>query len=114
MRATSPAPDGAGPGSTIPTSDIPASVRAVRPRLLGTLFAAEVAGSTGHSISLAVGSIVAADITGSNTWSGLPVGIAALGAALASHFLSRVMGRRGRRPGLALVGAGDVARMPMA
>jgi MFS family permease len=70
--------------------------------LLGTLFAAEVAGSTGHSISLAVGSIVAADITGSNTWSGLPVGIAALGAALASVFLSRVMARRGRRPGLAL------------
>ena len=97
MRATSPAP-----ADTASASALPPGIAAVRPRLLGTLFAAEVSGSTGHSISLAVGSIVAADITGSNTWSGLPVGVAALGAALASHFLSRVMARRGRRPGLAL------------
>jgi uncharacterized protein (TIGR00255 family) len=50
--------------------------------LIATLLAAQVCGSTGHSISLAVGSIVAADITGTNTWSGLPVATAALGAAL--------------------------------
>jgi MFS family permease len=102
MRATSPTPsaDGSDRGSL--PYELPASVRAVRPRLLGTLFAAQVGGSTGQSISLAIGSIVAADITGNNTWSGLPVGIAALGGALASYFLSRVMVRRGRRPGLAL------------
>ena len=73
-----------------------------RARLLGTLLWAQVLGTTGHSLSLAVGSIVAADITGSNTWSGLPVATAALGAALASLPLSRLMGRFGRRPGLAL------------
>jgi MFS family permease len=73
-----------------------------RPRLLGTLLAAQVCGSTAHSITLAVGSIVAAEITGSNLWSGLPVGTAALGAALSSLWLSRLMARLGRRRGLAL------------
>ena len=73
-----------------------------RRRLLAALLAAQVCGSTGHSISLAVGSVVAAEITGSNTWSGLPVAVAALGAALASLPLARLMGRFGRRPGLVL------------
>jgi MFS family permease len=73
-----------------------------RRRLLAALLAAQVCGSTGHSISLAVGSVVAAEITGSNTWSGLPVAVAALGAALASLPLARLMGRSGRRPGLVL------------
>ena len=80
----------------------PASLSAVRPRLLGTLLAAQICGSTGHSITLAIGSIVAAEITGSNTWSGVPVGMAALGAALSSLWLSRMMARLGRRRGLAL------------
>src|SRR6476659_2360667 len=73
-----------------------------RGRLMATLFAAQVCGSTGHSLTLAVGGIVAADVTGANTWSGLPVAIAALGAALASLPLARLMSRFGRRPGLSL------------
>src|SRR6266851_617637 len=68
-----------------------------------TLFAAQVCGSTGHSMTMAVGSIMAATISGTNTWSGLPVAVAALGAALGSWPLSRLMDRSGlRRPGLAL------------
>jgi MFS family permease len=70
--------------------------------LLATLFAAQVGGSTGHSIAMAVGGIMAAAITGTNAWSGVPVAVGALGAALASWPLSRLMGRVGRRPGLAL------------
>lgn len=73
-----------------------------RARLMATLFAAQVSGSTGHSMSLAVGAIMAAAITGTNTWSGLPVGVGALGAALGSWPLARLMDRTGRRPGLAL------------
>jgi MFS family permease len=69
---------------------------------MAALFAAQVCGSTGHSIVLAVGSIMAATITGTNTWSGLPVAVGALGAALASWPLARLMSRSGRRPGLAL------------
>lgn len=83
-----------------------------RGRLIATLLAAQVCGSTGHSMTLAVGSVLAADITGANTFSGLPVAIAALGAALASLPMGRAMGRFGRRPplaagyGLAVIGAG--------
>ncbi|MBA2449010.1 MAG: MFS transporter [Chloroflexi bacterium] len=86
-------------------SSVPVSALPARGRLMATLLAAQVCGSTGHSISLAVGSIVAADLTGSNTWSGLPVSVGALGAALASVPLARAMGRFGRRPGL-VVGYG--------
>jgi MFS family permease len=69
---------------------------------MGALFVAQVLGSTGHSIGMAVGSIVAASITGTNTWSGLPIAVGALGTALASWPLARLMARSGRRPGLAL------------
>jgi MFS family permease len=75
---------------------------ASRGRLLAVLFAAQVCGSAGHSISLAVGSIMAASITGTNTWSGLPVAVGALGTALASWPLAQLMARSGRRPGLVL------------
>ena len=74
----------------------------VRAKLMATLFVAQVCGSTGHSISLAVGSIMAASITGTNTWSGVPIAVGALGTALASWPLARLMDRAGRRPGLAL------------
>jgi len=79
---------------------------------MATLFAAQVCGSTGHSMSLAVGAIMAASITGTNTWSGMPVAVAALGAALASWPLSRPMQRAGRRPGLA-PGYGPVSYPPL-
>jgi len=74
----------------------------VRAKLMTTLFVAQVCGSTGHSISLAVGSIMAASITGTNTWLGVPIAVGALGTALASWPLARLMDRAGRRPGLAL------------
>lgn len=69
---------------------------------MATLFVAQVCGSTGQSIGMAVGSIVAASITGTNTSSGLPIAVGALGTALASWPLARLMARSGRRPGLAL------------
>jgi len=73
-----------------------------RGRLMTTLFAAQVCGSTGHSIGMAIGGIMAAGITARNTWSGIPIAVGALGTALASWPLSRLMERWGRRPGLAL------------
>jgi len=74
----------------------------VRVKLMATLFVAQVCGSTGHAIALAVGSIMAASITDTNTWSGVPIAVGALGTALASWPLARFMDRAGRRPGLAL------------
>src|SRR5215470_15834190 len=84
------------------TSARVAAVSPGRTKLMATLFVAQVCGSTGQSIVLAVGSILAASITGTNTWSGLPVAVGALGTALASWPLARLMARAGRRPGLAL------------
>jgi MFS family permease len=85
-------------------TSLPSPAAAVPRRgvLLGTLFVAQALGSTGHSIGMAVGGIMAAAITGTNAWSGVPVAVGALGAALASWPLSRLMGRLGRRPGLAI------------
>ncbi len=73
-----------------------------RGRLMAALFAAQVSASAGHSISMAVGGIMAAEITGSNAWTGLPIALGGLGTALASWPLARLMARFGRRPGLAL------------
>ncbi len=73
-----------------------------RTRLMGALFAAQVCGSAGHSIGMAVGGIMAAEITGTNAWTGLPVAVGALGTALASWPLAAFMARAGRRPGLVL------------
>lgn len=74
----------------------------MRVKLMATLFVAQVCGSTGHAIGMAVGSIMAASITGTNTWSGVPIAVGALGTALASWPLARYMDRSGRRRGLAL------------
>jgi MFS family permease len=76
---------------------------------MAALFAAQVFAASGHSMSLAVGGIMAAAITGTNTWSGLPVAVGALGAAVASWPLSALMARTGRRPGLVLGYAVSVA-----
>jgi MFS family permease len=78
----------------------------VRARLLATLFVAQVCGSTGHSISMAIGSIMAAAVTGTNTWSGLPIAVGALGTALASWPLARLMAAQGRRRGGLTLGYG--------
>ena len=86
--------------TSLPTAGSPLRRRRA---LMATLFAAQVCGSTGFSMTMAVGAIMAAAITGTNTWSGLPVAIGSLGTALASYPLSRLMARLGRRrPGLTL------------
>ncbi len=98
--------------STAAFSSLPVTTSWSRGRLMGALFAAQVCASAGHSISMAVGGIMAAEITGTNLWVGLPVATGALGTALASWPLARLMARAGRRPGLAVgyglavVGAG--------
>ena len=87
------------------TSALAAPASWSRARLMGALFAAQVCGSAGHSIGMAVGGIMAAEITGTNAWTGLPVALGALGTALASWPLATFMARAGRRPGL-VVGYG--------
>ena len=73
-----------------------------RRHLTSVLLAAQVFGSTAHSLTLAVGGVVAVEVSGTAATSGLPVSVAALGTAIASLPLSWLMARRGRRSGLAL------------
>jgi len=78
----------------------PRTLDRLRTRTVRTLLASVALGSTGHIAAITVATVVAADLTESSAWSGLPGAVVVLGAAAGSALLSRVMARRGRRVGL--------------
>ena len=71
-------------------------------RTLITLVLTQSLGGVGLTIGIAVAALLAEQITGSAELAGLVQTMQVLGAAVASYFLARLMGRRGRRPGLVL------------
>lgn len=75
--------------------------RAAR-RLSRTVFVSVALGMVALYAAFTAAPLVAEDITGSRTWSGLPGAAAILGTAAGTAGLSAVMSRRGRRPGLVL------------
>lgn len=77
-------------------------VRQVQRRTLWTLVFAQSLGGVGTTLAIAVASILAEQISGSEKLAGLAQTAQVLGAALASFLLAHLMSRRGRRPGLAL------------
>jgi MFS family permease len=77
-------------------------IEQVQRRTLWTLVLAQGLGGLGITIGIAVTAILAADILGSPDLAGLAQTMQVLGAAFASFFLAHLMGKRGRRPGLAL------------
>ena len=74
---------------------------AVQRRTIGTLVAAQAIGAVGITIGIATASLLARDISGSESQAGLAQTFQVLGAAVASFLLARLMSRRGRRVGLA-------------
>ena len=74
----------------------------IQRRTLGTLASTQVLGGVGLAAGIAVGSLLAEDITGSPTYAGLGGTFQVLGSALIAIPVARVMAARGRRPGLAL------------
>jgi MFS family permease len=87
-------------------------VREVQRRTVRTLVASQVLGGLGTTLGVAVAALLAEDVSGSEKLAGLAQTMQVLGAALASFLLARLMGRHGRRPGLAvgyLVGAAGAA-----
>lgn len=81
---------------------------AVQRRTVRTLVIAQAVGAIGITIGIATASLLARDISGSESQAGLAQTFQVLGAAVASYLLARVMARRGRRIGLAagyLIGA---------
>jgi MFS family permease len=72
----------------------------LRRRMIWVLFGVSALGSTGYIAAVTVGTLAAADLTGSARLSGIPAASAVLGTALAASLLSGLMLRIGRRPGL--------------
>ncbi|RYU12467.1 MFS transporter [Nocardioides iriomotensis] len=77
-------------------------VARVQRRTLSVLVVAQSLGGVGITIGIAVASILAEDLSGSESLAGLAQTGQVLGAAVASFLLAHLMGRRGRRPGLVL------------
>jgi MFS family permease len=75
---------------------------ALQRRTLWVLVGAQVLGGAGIGVGAAVSPLLAKDILGGDaTFAGVAFSSLTFGAALASIPLSRIMARRGRRPGLA-------------
>lgn len=77
-------------------------------RTVRTLVVAQAVGATGITIGIATASLLARDISGSESQAGLSQTCQVLGTAIASYLLARVMSAHGRRMGLMtgyLVGA---------
>ena len=72
----------------------------VQRRTVRTLVAAQAVGAIGITIGIATASLLARDISGSESEAGLAQTFQVLGAAVASYYLARLMSRRGRRIGL--------------
>ena len=77
-------------------------IEKVQRRALWTLVTTQSLGGLGITIGIAVAAILAEDILGSPDLAGLAMTMQVLGAAVASMLLAHLMGKRGRRPGLAL------------
>ncbi|WP_308019675.1 MFS transporter [Streptomyces sp. SP2-10] len=101
----------------------PDQSRAVR-RTLKVLVVSQIFGGAGMAAGITVGALLAQDLFGSTSLTGLPVALFTIGAALGAAVLGRVCQRSGRRLGLALgnglaalgsagVAAGAAARWPV-
>ena len=86
--------------------------RDVQRRTLRVLVVAQLFAGIGLASGISVAALLARDLLGGATLSGLPIAVAGVGGALAALPLSRLMARSGRRPGLAagyLTGASGCA-----
>lgn len=81
----------------------------VQRRTVRVLGAAQVASGIGVGAGVAAASLLAEDVSGSASLSGLVGTASVLGAAVTAFVLGRVMSRHGRRPGLVLGWAAGAA-----
>lgn len=98
-EATLPGVDGVR-GATDPAAAPAVGDTRQRRRITAAIFGAVAVGTIGQFAAVTVAPLVAVDLTGSATLSGLPTAALLAGTALGSNLISRVMARRGRRPGL--------------
>jgi MFS family permease len=79
----------------------PATTASLQARTVRTLMAANAVGSGAVASTVATIGLAAAEVLGGDAFAGLPVATISIGSALAAPALARMMGSRGRRPGLA-------------
>ncbi|MDC7120576.1 MFS transporter [Cellulomonas fimi] len=85
---------------------------ALQRRTLWVVVASQVLGGAGLAAGITVGALLAEQMLGAQSMSGLPAALFTLGAAVAAFLVGRVTQRRGRRIGLALgFGAGGVGAL---
>lgn len=84
------------------TTRVGVDIALVQRRTVRVLVLAQAVGAVGITIGIATASLLARDLSGSESLAGLAQTAQVLGAAVASYFLALVMSRRGRRIGLAL------------
>ncbi len=97
---------GAGSGTPALTAEHVARVQA---RTVRALVLAQAVGAIGITIGIATASLLARDLSGSESLAGLAGTFQVLGAAIASYGLARTMSRHGRRIGITaglLLGSG--------
>jgi MFS family permease len=85
-----------------------ADIEAAQRHIVRTLVVSQAIGAVGVTIGVTTASLLARDISGSETLAGLAQTFQVLGTAAAAYALARVMRRRGRRVGIVtgyLVGA---------
>ncbi len=70
-------------------------------RLSSTVFVGVALGMVALYAAFTAAPLVAEDLTGSRTWSGLPGAAAIAGTSTGTALLAALMAARGRRPGLA-------------
>ena len=91
----------AASGSVAGRELTPEFVSGVRVRTRSVLMSGQVLAGLGMGSTLSVGALLAADLSGSDAWSGMAATMSTLGAAAAAIPLATLAGRRGRSPALA-------------
>jgi MFS family permease len=86
--------------------------RSLQRRVVSVLVGGQILGGIGMGATLSLGSLLAAQLSGSNAWSGMAATMSTLGAALAAVPLARLAQARGRRVSLStgalIAGAGAI------
>lgn len=82
------------------TATVSLDVVAIQRRTVRSLVATQAVGALGITIALATGSLLARDLSGSDTMAGFAQTSQVLGTAVSAWTLASVMGVRGRRVGL--------------
>ncbi len=111
--------------ASVTTAPSPAEIAHVQRRTVKVLVLAQAVGAVGITVGVSTASLLAREISGSETLAGLVQTSQVLGASILSYLLARLMARRGRRVGqvtglllgaagaLTAVVAGVIGSMPL-